>query len=119
MSDRILTPAEVEQMMVSLSTELESLTEQMENDEQDLYAKEGAFEISRARVLEALSRDGVRRNAATVDAMVLLECKREWEEMREAKRVCEADRRQIARVKYQIDVARSLNASVRSSMEIM
>jgi hypothetical protein len=114
--DESMTPAELESLFIRLSRELQEVTDQLEEDEMTLNSDENTYEMHRARVLTGLARDGVRRNIAVMEAEVLIECREDYEALKASKLICESDRRKIAQLKYQIDIARSLAAAMRAAM---
>lgn len=116
--DESITPAELEALFIRLSREIEEVTDRLEADEQELSDAQSIYEIERARVLTGLARDGVRRNIAVLNAEVLLECQVSAEAVRACELLVESDKRKIAQVKYQIDIARSLAAAMRAAMEL-
>lgn len=113
-----LTPAELESLFIRLSREIEEVTDRLEQDEQELSDAQSIYEMERAKVLVGLARDGVRRNIAVLNAEVLIECKDSAEAVRACELLVESDKRKVAQVKYQIDIARSLAAAMRAAMEL-
>jgi hypothetical protein len=119
-TEPLLTPYEVERRLLHLSQELDAAT-------QDLVEAEAAFTTSK-RVLEmALARARVDIARENSDARLTVQEKGDIALIKCEEQVLQADadeiwvrgtKAQVANLRTQVDIIRSIGTSVRSSMDI-
>jgi len=104
-----LSPVEIENELVRLANDLETLTDKMVKKGIEVGHKE--IDYKKARATAVLKADG--KNADQRDANASLACAEEFSAFREATAVYDAMRDKSYAIRYQIEVLRSLAANVR------
>jgi hypothetical protein len=118
----IVTPAAVERRLVDLSKELDEANDQLVAAEHEYMRAKSAWEINGARArlgLKAKAADqGQKMTVQDVEDAAILQCETYLTAYNASEAVVRSARANIVRVRTQIDIARSVGTSVRSSMEI-
>ena len=118
----IVTPAAVERRLVTLSQELDAAHEQLVTAEHTYMSAKSAWEINSAKarmgIKHSAAEKGVKVTIAEVEDEALMRCQDELMAYNTSEAVVKAARGKMARVRTQIDIARSIGTSVRSSIDI-
>lgn len=119
----IVSPAAVERRLIALSKELDEATEALMDQERVYFVCKAALEVKlaerRYRTAQRMADKGVKATVQEKEDMALLECREEIMAAATAEGNVRAFRANVARVKTQIDVARSVGTSVRAAMELV
>jgi hypothetical protein len=120
--DFVITPVAVERRLFQLGKELDSAHDDLHSAELEYMLSKNACEIAlaaarmklRKRHLEA----GVKITVQEVEDQALLQTQDEQMRLAVAEATVRSARANNARIKVQIDIARSIGTSVRASMEV-
>jgi hypothetical protein len=121
MSD-VMTPEKVERRLRELGRELDEAQAELILAE-DSYAKwKSEFEVNcakaRLRIGKAALAMGQKITVQEKEDQALVECEVQYRGLMGSEAVVKATRANMQRIKTQIDIARSVGTSVRSSMEV-
>lgn len=118
----ILTPALIEQKMVYLSKQLDICQQELELAEKKYADLKAQHEIglakSRINLASKKNEAGKPLTATEKDDFALIENEDTHLLLASAEALVKASRANASRLKTQVDLARSIGSSVRSSMEI-
>ena len=118
----IVTPAHVEQRLITLSKEYDEAHAQLEAAEMTYASAKSLWEINSARVrlsLQAKSLEAGRKmTTGERDDEALVRCQDELLALNNADAVVRASRANAVRIRTQIDITRSVGTSVRAAMDL-
>lgn len=118
----IVTPQAVERRLVDLSKELDEANTALVAAEHEYMRSKSAWEINSARTRLSLKSEaasnGQKLTVQDVEDAAIVKCEHDLTAYNASEAVVKAARANIVRVRTQIDIARSVGTSVRSSMEI-
>ena len=118
-----ITPVQVEARLVSLSKEIDSVQIELNEAEKQYFTIKAQYEIalahSRKNMMNVKTEGGKALTATEKDDLALLENEDLHLKMASAEILVRATRGNAARIKTQVDIARSIGSSVRSSMELI
>lgn len=117
----ILTPHNVERRLIELSNELDEVSHDLTAAETVYYESKMRYELAIARKRLEIA-DELRGTKTTVqerEDMALIAVEDYAMELAANEAILRSSRANIARIKTQIDVARSLGTSVRASYEAL
>ena len=119
----ITTPAQVEQRLRTLSHEIDEAHNDLVASEHNYYSIKSDYEISLATIrIELSGKSKPNGKNYTVDEredLALLACKELHKAIGTAEAVVRASRANTARLRVQVDLARSVGSNVRSSIEAL
>ena len=118
----IVTPAQVEQKLLGLSREYDEAYEALRVAEDAYGAAKPAYEIKAARERMAAQtralESGRKITSQEKDDISLVACQLEYTQLYAAEAVVRSARANAARLRTQIDIARSIGTSVRAAMDL-
>ena len=117
-----VTPAQVEQKLLGLSREYDEAYEGLYQAEFRYSQAKPAYEIKSARERMGAQKraleNGRKITSQEKDDVSLIACELEYTEMYAAEAVVRAARANAARLRTQIDIARSIGTSVRAALDL-
>lgn len=113
-----ITPEKVENRLYELSKEIDLAHDELVAAEKKYHADKAVFEIAIARARIHIGMNNQKLRVGDVADKALLEVEKEWIELQTAEALVKAARGNAARVRTQVDIARSIGTSVRASMEV-
>ena len=117
----IITPAQVEKRLFQLSLEIDSAQEELNKAEEQYVNTKAKYEIalakSRIKQSGAKNSEGKSYTATEKEDLSLIENEDLHLLVASTEILVKAMRANVARLKTQVDIARSIGSSVRSSME--
>ena len=121
MTDTIL-PAHVDRRLITLSKELDQATMWLCDAEEGYMAAKTAHDLAaatnRMRIKQRMIENGEKPTVQEVEDRALIASREELTALNAAEGVVKAARANSARLRVQIDIARSVGASVRAAMDI-
>lgn len=118
----IVTPHAVEKRLVELSRELDEAHEQIVQAETEYMQAKSEWEIGSAKsrlMLKSKAQDeGRKMTVGEIEDEAMVSCEAQLRRFNTSEAVVRAARGNIVRVRTQIDIARSVGTSVRSSMDL-
>lgn len=118
----VATPMQIEARLVELGKELDSVTQDQVSAEHEFFHAKGEYEVAFAaaklRIANRYLERGVKSTVAEREDMATIECADQLRRLYTAEAVVKAARANAARVRTQIDIARSVGTSVRASLEM-
>jgi len=120
--NKLVTPADVENKLISLSRELDEAHRQLETAEDD-YGKakpDWDLEVAKTRfsVRARSNESGRKMTVQEIEDEALILCELEYVAFCKADALVKVARANVNRIKVQIDIARSVGTAVRAAMEI-
>lgn len=120
--NQVVTPAQIEARLYALSKEIDGAHEELVRCETAYHRKKSEYEVSmaRSRMQYAAKSSPTGRNYTIQDRddMALLENESLHFEINVLEAQVKAARNNAARIRVQVDLTRSMSASVRTSMEL-
>jgi len=116
-AEMIITPVKVENKLIDLGKEIDSVHEQLSKAEMDYHKAKSAFELSIAEARIVTGRSYVKMRVQDVADTALLQCSRQYENLQISEALVKAARANAQRVRTQVDIVRSIGTSVRASMD--
>ena len=113
-----ITPEKVENRLYELSKEIDSAHDELVAAEKKYHTDKAVFEIAIARARIHIGMNNQKLRVGDVADKALLEVEKEWVDLQTAEALVKAARGNAARVRTQVDIARSIGTSVRASMEV-
>lgn len=113
-----ITPERVEARLYELSKEIDSAHAELVDAEKLYHGVKATFEIAIARARLNIGMNNLKLRVGDVADKALVECEQEWHQLQTAEALVKAARGNAARVRTQVDIARSIGTSVRASMDI-
>lgn len=121
MSD-IVTPQAVERRLVALSQENDKAHDMLAEAERKAVEAKIDYDLGLAKVRQAIRSkaqlESVKMTVGEIDDAALLECDKEYTAHLTTESVLRVARSNVARVKIQTDIARSVGTSVRTSIDL-
>jgi len=122
MSNRVVTPAEVEAKLISLSRELEEAHDKLAAAEEGYGDAKPTWDLQSAKTRLAVraraNESGRKMTVQEIDDEALIRCELEYIAFCSADAMVRVARANVGRIKVQIDIARSVGTAVRAAMEI-
>lgn len=117
----VVTPMQVEQRLKDLSKEVDRVQKDLEAAERNYFETKAKYEISLAKsrlaYAEISSPKGKNYTVQEREDLALIDNKEFHLEIAQAEAIVRAVRGDAQRVRMQVDLARSIGTSVRTSME--
>lgn len=113
-----ITPEKVENRLYELSKEIDLAHDELVAAEKKYHTDKAVFEIAIARARIHIGMNNQKLRVGDVADKALLEVEKEWIDLQTAEALVKAARGNAARVRTQVDIARSIGTSVRASMEV-
>ena len=118
----VVTPMQIEARLKDLSRLIDEAHDGLVSAEQHYHIRKAEYEIAMARVrLELSSKSSPTGKNYTVgerEDMALVQNANIHAEVAEAEAIVKANRANVARLRVQVDIARSIGTSVRTAMDI-
>ena len=118
----VVMPQQVERRLIELSKELDVAVQECAEAEQKFHKAKGTYEIGMAKarlgVAQRLAELGVKATVQEKEDQAILDSVDEMWCLNEAEVLVKAARQNVNRIRTQVDIARSVAASVRSSLEM-
>lgn len=112
--ETVITPADIERRLLQLGKEIDQAHDDLAKAEHDYHTAKADLEISLARARLSLEGGTVQDRADKA----LTACAGAHSALAVAEAVVKAARANAARLRVQVDIARSVGTSVRTSMEV-
>lgn len=116
-----LTPMQVERRLIELGRELDEANDGLHHAEHTYMNAKGAYEIAtakwRMKIRGSAADRGVKITVGEIDDEAMIRCQDELTAYYTSEAIVKAARANMSRVRTQIEIARSVGASVRTSME--
>ena len=121
MTETIL-PMHVDRRLITLSKELDTATTWLMGAEKGFMAAKTAHDLaaatSRMRIKQRMIENGEKPTVQEVEDRALIAIREELTELNACEGIVKAARANSARLRVQIDIARSVGASVRAAMDV-
>lgn len=114
-----VTPAQVEARLLELSKQIDESHDDLSASESKYHVAKAAYEIAIARSRMANRANAGKISVSQVEDMALLDNAEQHMELAIAETQVKASRANVQRLRTQVDIARSISVSVRTSMEIV
>ena len=119
---QVVTPMQVEARLRELGRELDQAHVDLVNAEKVYFSSKGEYEVgvaaARLRVGQRFADKGIKGTVQEREDLALIETADLLKAHYTAEAIVKAARANVARLRVQIDIARSVGTSVRSSMEV-
>lgn len=119
---QVVTPQQIESRLYTLSKEVDQAHEDLVNAELDFHSGVADYEVAMARSRISLagktSPGGRNYTVAEREDMAVIENEQKHYAIAVIEARVKAARANVSRLKTQVEIARSMSASVRSSMEL-
>lgn len=117
-----VTPMQVEKRLLDLSKEIDDAHQWLNDAETGYHAAKLAAEVGQAKILlevgKQMADHGSKMNVAEKQAWCLVKAETLLDALSRAEVEVKAARANVQRLRVQVDIARSIGTSVRSSMEV-
>ena len=113
-----ITPERVEARLYELSKEIDAAHDELVAAETKYHNTKARFEVAIARARLHIGLNNQKLRVGDVADRALVECENEWFDLQQAEALVKAARGNAARVRTQVDIARSIGTSVRASLDI-
>ena len=114
-----LTPQQVERRLLDLSKEIDDSHKDLISAEQTYHVAKASYEISMARSRMNKSHPDFKLTAVQREDEALIDNAEAHMNLSIAEATVKAARANVQRIRTQVDIARSISVSVRSSLEIV
>lgn len=118
-----VTPMQIERRLIDLGKELDDQFKELEAAEHGYMAAKAAWEIDsagcRLRIRSKYLERGSKVTVGEVEDEMILGCKDQMTVLYIAEAIVKSARANASRIRTQIEIGRSVGASVRTSMEIL
>jgi hypothetical protein len=118
MSNTIVTPAQIEKRLYDLSKEIDGAHEFLAATESEYQETKAEFEIAMAKSRIKNSHPDMKMTVALGEATALVENAQLRRQLAGCEAKVKAAKENSNRIRTQVDIARSISVSVRTSMEI-
>jgi multidrug efflux pump subunit AcrA (membrane-fusion protein) len=122
MMTQVVTPAQIEARLYTLSKEIDEGHENLVNTEREFHQTTAEYEVAMARTRISLasksSPTGKNYTVGEREDMAVIENAEQHFKIATIEAQVKAARANVQRLKTQVEIARSMSASVRSSMEL-
>lgn len=112
----MVTPAAIENKLLSLSKEVDEAHRYLDNAEMMYHNAKSEYEIAMARA--RLSFGASKMRVQDIQDRALTQCSDKYSALNTAEATVKAARANSQRIRTQVDIARSIGTSVRASLEI-
>ena len=113
-----ITPERVENRLYELSKEIDAAHDELVTAEKNYHTAKAKFEIEVAQARLDIGMNNLKLRVGDVADRALTACEQEWIALQMAEALVKAARANAARVRTQVDIARSIGTSVRASLDI-
>ena len=113
----MVTPQKIEERLVALSKDVDEAQTFLESAEKEYHEAKTEYELGMAKARMALSGAGKLRVQDVQDA-ALIQNAEAYIRVNNAEATVKAARGNATRIRTQVDIARSVGTSVRSSLEL-
>jgi hypothetical protein len=117
----VVTPAQVERRLLELSAELDGATRALEQAELGYHTSKARYEVAAAEARMAVAARwndrGIKATVQDKEDEALLRTKDDYMGLAVAEATVKAARANVARLRTQVDIARSVGTSVRSLID--
>jgi hypothetical protein len=113
----IVTPQAVEQRLVQLSKEIDEAQTMLEDTESSYYNAKAECEIGLATERLTLGKSGIKMTVQEKEDVAVVACATLIRALAIAEAKVKAARGNAARIRTQVDIARSVGTSVRSALD--
>lgn len=113
-----ITPMQIEKRLTDLSREIEEAHKDLINAEQVYHVAKATLEISMARARMSVSHPDIKLTSVQREDEALIQNAEQHMNLAMAEAQVKAARANANRIRTQVDIARSVSVSVRSSMDI-
>lgn len=114
----MITPQKIENRLYELSKEIDTSHTELVNAENEYHVSKAAFEISMAKSRMKNSHIDMKMTATQREDQALIENSEAHMKLAIAEATVKACRGNVTRIRTQVDIARSIGTSVRTSMEL-
>jgi hypothetical protein len=114
----MITPVKIEQRLYELSKEIDISHGELINAENEYHISKAAFEINMAKSRMKNSQIDMKMTAVQREDQALIENSEAHMKLAIAEATVKAARGNVTRIRTQVDIARSIGTSVRTSMEM-
>lgn len=114
-----VTPVQIEKRLVELSKEVDSSHNELSDAEMKYHLAKSEHEVGLAKSrLSAPKMSGQKLTVQEREDIAMLECQHLYRNLQIAEALVKAARANANRLRTQVDIARSIGTSVRSSLEL-
>jgi hypothetical protein len=113
-----ITPERVESRLYELSKEIDEAHKDLVDAEKNYHNAKARFEIEIAQARLDIGMNNLKLRVGDVADRALTACADEWFGLQQAEALVKAARANAARVRTQVDIARSIGTSVRAAMDV-
>ena len=114
----MLTPQKIENRLYDLSKEVDETNEELIKGEKEYHTSKAALEISMAKSRLKNSHPDLKMTVQMRDDQALVDNEDLYMRVAVAEVSVKAARANVQKVRTQVDIARSIGTSVRTSMEV-
>lgn len=113
----IVTPASVENRLLTLSKEIDEVQQFLDESEKKYFVAKVDCEIALAKARLMRRAEGIKLTVRNKEDIAIIECEPQLRAVAVAEATVRAARGNAQRVRTQIDIARSVGTSVRASLD--
>lgn len=113
-----ITPMQIEKRLTDLSREIEDAHKDLVSDESTYHVAKASYEIAMAQSRIAVSHADKKMTTGLREDVALMENREQYMNLAIAEAKVKASRANVNRIRTQVDIARSISVSVRSSIDI-
>jgi hypothetical protein len=114
----MITPVKIEQRLYELSKEIDISQNELINAENEYHVSKAALEINMAKSRIKNSQIDMKMTAVQREDQALIENSEAHMKLAIAEATVKAARGNVTRIRTQVDIARSIGTSVRTSLEM-
>ena len=118
-----ITPMQIERRLIDLGKELDDSYKELEAAEHGYMTAKAAWEIDsagcRLRIRSKYLEKGSKVTVGEVEDEMIIACKDQMTALYISEAIVKSARANASRIRTQIEIGRSVGASVRTSMEIL
>ena len=118
-----ITPIQIERRLIDLGKELDDSYKELEAAEHGYMAAKANWEITaagcRLKIRSKYLEKGSKVTVGEVEDEMVMDCKDEMTALYISEAIVKSARANASRIRTQIEIGRSVGASVRTSMEIL
>lgn len=114
----VVTPQMIEARLRQLSHEIDKSHDDLVKAENAYYGVKAEYELALAQARLRLATSGTKMTVQDKADMALVQCEALHTQMAVAEAMVRAARANAQRIRTQVDIARSVGTSVRTSMEV-
>jgi len=115
----MITPQKIETRLYELSKEIDDSHAELIKAEVGYFKIKAQYEIELAKVRLKFAHSDMKMTVSQREDQALMECANLHFDLAVAEATVRAERANAVRIKTQVDIARSIGTSVRSSMEVV